>query len=239
MAWDDRACLRNVADATCPERCAACDDIVAAGALFCAPCDGDVHRLDAPECEVCGAPRPAVDRCRPCRTAPSPIRAARAFAAYHHPKGKSPVARAIAVFKYGGGQRLGRRLAAALVARVPHVDVALVVPVPLHRRRLRQRGFNQSAVLARHLGRHLGRPCAPTVVVRTRDTPSQTALTPIERAINVSGAFHVARPGAVLGRAVLVVDDVWTSGATVRAVATALRTAGAAAVDVVTIARVL
>jgi predicted amidophosphoribosyltransferase len=78
-----------------------------------------------------------------------------------------------------------------------------------------------------------------TLVVRTRDTPSQTALAPAERAANVAGAFAVGDSALIRGRTVLVVDDVWTSGATARTIATVLHEAGAAAVDVLTIARVL
>jgi ComF family protein len=126
-----------------------------------------------------------------------------------------------------------------MLPRVPDPDVSLVVPVPLHARRLRCRGFNQSAVLARHLGRSLGRPVALTLVVRTRDTPSQIALNPLTRATNVEDAFAVRRPALVRDRTVLLVDDVWTSGATARAVAAALRAAGAEAVDILTVARVL
>jgi len=94
-------------------------------------------------------------------------------------------------------------------------------------------------VLARCLGRLLGRPVDSAALVRTRDTPSQTALRVVERARNVAGAFGVVRPPVVAGRVVLLVDDVWTSGATVRAAAAALRDAGARAVDVLTLARVV
>ena len=134
---------------------------------------------------------------------------------------------------------MGRRLAQALLARVPDPDIDLVVPVPLHIHRLRTRGFNQSAVLARHVARHLGCAVALTTLVRTRDTPSQTSFGPLERALNVAAAFAVRDPTRVRARTVLVVDDVWTSGATATAVARTLRASGAAAVDVVTIARVL
>jgi ComF family protein len=149
------------------------------------------------------------------------------------------VARAIAAFKYEGAQRLGPRLAAALHARVPHPGIDLLVPVPLHPRRLRRRGYNQSAVLARHLARLLDRPLAATAVARVRDTPSQTALDLDARTRNLVDAFAVRRPADVRGRSILVVDDVWTSGATARTLAAVLRAAGVASVDVVTVARVL
>jgi len=115
----------------------------------------------------------------------------------------------------------------------------MVVPVPLHPRRLRQRGFNQSAVLARHLARAMTAEVALNAVARIRDTPSQVGLRSKERDANVALAFAVSHATRVRGRTILVVDDVWTSGATARAVALALRNAGAEAVDVLTIARVL
>ena len=231
--------LRIVADLLCPERCAACPALVPPTCLFCAACAARVRALGPPECGPCGYPLPADGHCPECHGRPTPIRTARAFAAYHHPDGASPVAAAIARCKYGGARRLGRRFAAVITARVPCADVDLVVAVPLHPRRLRRRGFNQSAVVARHVARRLGCATAPTLVVRIRDTPSQTALSSRERAANVSGAFAVRDPTAVRGQTILLVDDVWTSGATARAVAATLRDAGAAAVDVLTIARVL
>lgn len=231
--------LRIVADLLCPERCAACPALVPPERLFCAACRTRVRELGPPECGPCGCPLPPSGRCRECNGAPGAIRTARAWAAYHHPAGASPVAQAIARFKYGGARRLARRFAAVIVPRVADAALDLVIPVPLHPRRLRTRGFNQSAILARQVARRLGCPTMPLLVVRIRDTPSQTALAPRERAANVAGAFALRDPAAVRDRTVLVVDDVWTSGATTRAVATALRAAGATAVDVLTIARVL
>jgi ComF family protein len=169
-----------------------------------------------------------------------PIRRARAWAAYDGVAGPSPAARAIAHLKYHGARRLGRRFASVLTERVCADDVTLVVPVPLHPRRLRARGFNQSAVVARHLARLLGRPAALAAVVRIRDTPTQVGSVSVAtRGANVAGAFVVPRPAAVRGGCILLVDDVWTSGATARAVARSLREAGATAVDVITIARVV
>jgi ComF family protein len=238
MAPFERPIVDAAADLICPERCAACATLVDPRALFCVACAAMVHRLGPPECAACGAPLPVARRCASCTDPDFPIRAARAWAAYHRATA-SPVATTIAHFKYGGAHRLGRRLATVLLSRVPDPTVALVVPVPLYGRRLRERGFNQSAVLARHLARRLGCRVALSTVVRTRDTPSQVGLGVAERARNVAAAFAVPLASRIQGRTVLVVDDVWTSGATACAVAHALRAAGAAAVDVLTIARVL
>lgn len=226
-----------VADLVCPERCASCEGIVRADVLFCRACASRIQRLGPPECTHCGTP--GVDPCGRCMAAPSSIRSARAWASYRSDAVESPVAGAIARFKYGGVSRLGRRVAAAMSSRVFDATVELVIPVPLHARRLRERGYNQSAILARELAHRLEARLGLTMVMRARPTPSQVGLSTAARAANVTHAFLVARPDLVKGRTVLLVDDVWTSGATARAVAATLRAAGAESVDVLTFARVV
>jgi len=238
MVLSDLSIFTIAADLICPEHCAGCDAFVDQRALFCATCRASVRTLGPPECARCGDPLPPAGRCA-CLLAASPIRMARAFAAYDRAAATNPVARAIARYKYAGARRLGRRLAAALLPRIPDPAVDVVVPVPLHPRRLRGRGYNQSAVLARLVGRFLGCRVELRAVTRVRHTPTQVGLGTEERARNVADAFAVRDATAVADRTVLVVDDVWTSGATARAVATTLRAAGAVAVDVATIARVL
>ena len=110
-----------------------------------------------------------------------------------------------------------------------------MVPVPLHRRRLRRRGFNQAALVARVVARESGLPLALARLVRVRDTPSQGGLSPAGRMANVAGAFEAR---SVDGKRVVLVDDVWTTGATARACARALGVAGALSVRAFTIARV-
>jgi ComF family protein len=233
--------VRALADLLCPERCASCATTVRAETLFCHACRAAVNVLGPPECACCGAPcRDAGPRCGTCeaRAITSPVRTARAWAAYESTGERRPVAETLAAFKYGGAHRLARRLAAAMAARVTDLSVEVVAPIPLHPRRLRSRGYNQSVLLARHLARIVARPLAVDLLRRTRDTPSQTALSAAARARNVAGAFAVARPACVRDAAILLVDDVWTSGATALAAAAVLRDAGARAVDVVTFARV-
>jgi ComF family protein len=114
----------------------------------------------------------------------------------------------------------------------------VLVPVPLHPRRRRERGFNQSVLLARALARPLGIRVAEDALARREDTPPQTGLTAAQRRANVARAFVVRRRPAVAGRIVVLVDDVFTTGATARACARALAAAGAAEVRLVTAARV-
>jgi len=136
-------------DVLCPERCAACAAVVASDTLFCHACRATVNVLGPPECEACGCPLPRGDTCRRCATDDgSPIRRARAVVRYETGAVGHPIARAIHAFKYAGSWRLASRIAAAMVARVTTLEEALVVPVPLHRTRLRARGYNQSAMLA-------------------------------------------------------------------------------------------
>ncbi|HEY2386863.1 MAG TPA: ComF family protein [Candidatus Binatia bacterium] len=212
-----RRLSRRALDILAPERCAACETMVAATTLFCHACRAAVNVLGTAE-----------------------LAGARAFAEYDAHRRPRPVADALHAFKYRGAWRLAPRLATAMVACADAGDATpLVVPVPLHPARLRSRGFNQSALLAAHLARVRRWPAAPALLVRTRDTLTQTALDLAARRANVAGAFALRRPGSARGRHILLVDDVWTSGATTSAIGRVLRDDGAAAVDVLTFARVL
>jgi ComF family protein len=195
-----------------PPRCAACDEPVGPGAAFCAACASTVER--------------------------SPDEEAGAVAAFLY---GGAVSVAVTRMKYASRPDLARPLGdllwRALAPRAPSLRDALVVPVPLHATRLAERGFNQSALLARRLARHLGAPFAPLALARRRDTPRQATLDRDARLSNVRDAFAVRQPRRVRGRTVLLVDDVRTTGATLGACATALRGAGAVEVATVVVAR--
>ena len=145
---------------------------------------------------------------------------------------------AIHVFKFEGDPGLGLPLGklAARAARTLPADADLVVPVPLHFSRLLERGFNQSAVLARQVALELGKPLLLDALSRTRLSAEQSGSSRTDRRANVRGAF-VARKSRVAGRAVILVDDVLTTGATVHAAALALENAGARTVYVLALAR--
>jgi len=191
-------------------------------------------------CDRCGCPIEAGDlppgwRCGDCLKVDSAFAQARALGPY-----RGTLAEAVRLLKYGDRPGLAR----ALVGRIdlgsapPDLwDVDIVLPVPLHGRRLRLRGYNQSAHLALALARRLGRPAPEGVLERTRPTRPQVGLKRPERAANVRGAFRVALGGLVAGRRVLLVDDVITTGATITACAKALRAAKAARVTVWAAAR--
>jgi ComF family protein len=145
--------------------------------------------------------------------------------------------------KYRGRRRVAGRLALELLAspdaRRLLAPGAVLVPVPLHPRRRRERGFNQSELISAALARGAGLESAAGALVRRRDTAAQTGLSAAARRANVRGAFAVRRRARVAGRAVVLVDDVLTTGATAHACARALREAGAAEVRVLTVARVV
>jgi ComF family protein len=156
-----------------------------------------------------------------------------AFAAYEY---RFPVDRLVQRFKYSGDLAIGHWLAVELAGRVaaeprPHV----LVPMPLTNARLRERGFNQAAQMARVLSARLGVPAALRMIERVRDAPSQSGLTRRARRANLRGAFHC--PAPLRGRHVVLVDDVITTGASADAACAVLKRAGAARVDVWALAR--
>jgi ComF family protein len=150
---------------------------------------------------------------------------------------------AVHELKYRSRRRVAGRLSEAMLA-VPRVRQVLagataLVPVPLHPRRKRTRGFNQSELLAQELGGRTGIRTAALALVRRKDTPPQTGLTAAARRANVQGAFAVRHVSQVAGRTVVLVDDVLTTGATASACARALLAAGAREVRLLTVARVV
>jgi ComF family protein len=198
-----------VGELVAPTRCVACEARVAPRVLFCTACGVSVL--------------PASD-------------ADRAHHAVFEYGGA--VATAIVRFKYAGRSDLAARfsgiLAAAAALVAPEVD--LVVPVPLHPRRLVERGFDQAALLGAPIARRLGIEHAPRALLRTRATPPQASLDRAARASNVARAFRCSAPRNVAGRRVLLVDDVRTTGATLSACAEALSAAGVAEVRTLVLA---
>ena len=217
---------------------------------FCAGCWADLPLLPEPGCPVCGQSFPGLGpglACDACGRRPPPFGFVRAVAAY-----RDGMRAAIHALKYGGRRAVARPLARLLTeagerrlprpggarAASPRDLVDAVVPVPLHRTRLAERGFNQAELLAAPCAREWGLPLLTRTLIRTRPTQPQTELDSAARRANVAGAFAVARPHEVAGRRLLVVDDVLTTGATAAAATRALREGGAAAVGVLVLARV-
>ena len=182
--------------------------------------------------------------CRACRLAPPPFVHAVAYGPY-----QGRMKDAIHALKYDrlhpAAHGLGRMLAESIAQLAAEARAELlVVPVPLHRTKLGQRGFNQARSLATHALRFLSKThsqwrltMASSTLMRLRATESQAGLTPHMRRVNLRGAFSVSDPSAVKRKHVLVIDDIFTTGATARAAAQALLKAGAASVWVATLAR--
>ncbi len=213
-----------------PPRCRLCRAPAPADWALCAPCASELPWLPS-ACPVCAEPRGGATAgpCARCLTRPPPFHAARVALRY-----TAPVDRLILEFKHGGRLATGRLLAALLVHHLEETGAPApdrVVPVPLHPQRLRQRGFNQAAELAALLPY----PAGPRIARRVRATPSQEGLTRAERRRNLRGAFTI--DGSLDGQHVAVLDDVLTTGQTAAALATALRAAGAARVEVWALAR--
>lgn len=212
--------------------------------VVCRPCWQRIARLDGILCDLCGysfASRnlPAEEvLCAACRRGDFHFDFARSYGRL-----EDPLQSIIHQFKYGSHPSLARPLARLIHAlwvqsfqdRAPD----MIVPVPLHKARQRERGFNQAWLLARHLSRWTQVPLMDRVLVRFRSTAVQAGLSRGQRRRNIRGAFKVPDRAAVRKRAVLLVDDVFTTGATLNECARMLRKQGAHRVDVVTVARVV
>ena len=222
-----------------PPRCPACDRWTERVAL-CAACAAAIAPARSPLCLTCGESFPGAGpdhRCSRCFEHPPHYERARACALYRNDK-RSPLIDALHRFKYGRDVTLAPVLGAFLAERCPlRIDHDLLVPVPLDLQRLRWRGFNQAAMLARELGTRRDRSVHPMALRRCRHTPPQVGLGVEERRRNVAGAFALRDPAAVRGRTILLIDDVMTTGATVEECAKTLRRGGARRVDVAVLAR--
>lgn len=214
-----------------PPQCVGCR---AFGFFICPSCLNSLPRIQPPICPLCGKPQAQAALCPGCwgwRPALDGIRSPFSF--------EGVVRQAVHSLKYRNlravAQPLGVLMAQYLGSNALPADV--LVPVPLHEKRLRERGYNQSALLARHISEAGGLPLEEASLVRRKDTPPQARTTSVEqRRENVAAAFAAGRR-AFRGRRVLLIDDVCTSGATLDACAAGLKRAGAAAVWGLTLAR--
>jgi ComF family protein len=224
-----RALGRALLDLLYPPECSGCRRL---GELFCAQCRQQVRPYPLLCCPSCGKPAPGRKVCAECAASPSPLQAILPATVFAH-----PIRPAIHDFKYEGARDLAQPLADWLVAawRLHHLSADLIVPVPLHAQRERERGYNQSALLAKWLSAAVGVPVAPAELVRAVRTRPQVGLTQEQRRANIAGAFRCA--GHVTDIRIVLVDDVCTTGSTLEACAQELKAAGAAAVWGLTVAR--
>ncbi len=229
-------------DLLLPPICPACRTASGSATALCAACWASVRFLAPPLCPVLGTPfahdmGPGMVSAA-ALAEPPPFKRARSAAVY-----EDTARLLVQALKYRDRHEVAGFMATAMMRAGTELlaDCELIVPVPLHLRRLWLRRFNQAALLAERIGRRSGIAVQPMALKRIRRTRQQVGLSGREREINVRGAFRVPMRNKPLiaGRRILLVDDVYTSGATARAATRALRRGGAGAVDVLTFARVV
>lgn len=229
-----------------PPRCVACAGSASDGygQVLCSRCSQRVQLVRSPCCPNCGRPYPLETEdhlCWACQEAKPAFERARAWASYSNQEEENPLRDAISLFKYQRRVSLAKPFATFMteVSKANRLECDLILPVPLHPDRLRWRGFNQSLLLARHIGKALQIGVDAFSLVRERNTQPQVELSAIERQRNVREAFRLTRRSGIVDRRVLLVDDVYTSGATVRECAMVLKEGGAKEIHVLTLARAM
>ncbi len=228
--------FRSVLDFALPPRCSGCGTIVDDTDSFCAECWSKLDFLQG-GCSRCGLPLEAtdIDTCGRCLAKPPRLDRIRAAVAY------DDISRSVALrLKYGRKVALARTMSRYMLPLVAEPSPrALLVPVPLHRSRLWNRGFNQSAIIARELSRRTGLPLAADALRRVRPTPPLKGMNMNQRRRTVAGAFRANEDADLANREIVLIDDVLTTGSTANACARALKRAGAARVDLISWARVI
>jgi ComF family protein len=232
-----RLIAKTMIDFALPPRCPGCAEVIEEVGAFCPSCWGRMEWLGNSGCTTCGLPLAATeaDQCGRCLAEPPGLDRMRAAVAYDE------LPRSIALrLKYGRKVALARTMARYMAPlRGEGANNALILPVPLHRRRLWSRGFNQSGLVAQELARAWGNDFDARLLRRTRPTQPLKGMSHNQRKKAVAGAFAVADKERVSGRDVILIDDVLTSGSTAEACAKALRKAGAGRVELICWARVV
>lgn len=237
-----RMVLRGAIDQVYPPICLVCNRPVVESEGLCASCWRGLHPITEPMCPVLGLPFEVSlgpeARSAEAIASPPPFDRARAAFVYN-----DMARRLVSKLKYGDRPELAKFCATAMVRACAEIisGDAVLLPVPLHPVRQWQRRYNQSAELCRALSRVTGLKMLPQLANRKRRTRQQVGLSAEQRARNVAGAFKVASDGLALtgGQRVIIVDDVVTTGATVKALARALKRSGVDQIDVISFARVV
>ncbi len=240
--------IKQLAQIIYPPRCVICGNFLwkapfiagEAQHSICTDCISSFSAIEAPFCNICGMPFDSHQlenhTCEDClKTKPF---FQTAYAPYRY---EGPVVEAVHRLKYGQktfvADSVGPLLAEFVKTRFQNRGPFLIIPVPLHLKRLRERGFNQSLLMARHIAKKLNGELDFFSLIRTKYTISQTTLSKKQRRKNVHSAFHLKTPKAVLKKNILLVDDVATTGNTLNECARVLTSGGAEAVFCVTLAK--
>ncbi|NQU03999.1 MAG: ComF family protein [Syntrophaceae bacterium] len=242
MICKTKKIVSGLVDILFPRRCMVCG--LSIGKIepppFCPECVSLINFIRAPLCISCGMPFADTygtnHLCGDCISSRPPFAVARALGMY-----EKTLLDAIHLFKYNGkiamGEILGEMMAQYDYDSLDIRDYSLLMPVPLHTLRLKKRGFNQALILARHIAHKFSLPLDFTTLKRSVDTKPQVNLGRSERVKNIKGAFEVAHEEKIRGKKILLVDDVYTTGSTVRECARVLIEKGAKEVSVFTLAR--
>ena len=237
--------IRHVVRFFLPADCAACGTPLTSDPvpLFCTTCWNSIIPLRLARCSQCDRPLPSpvaltyspTHRCHHCLVRPPAYE--KAWTLYPY---LPPLQDAICLFKYRGKVSMAKPLGRLMIEGLPaSLNADLVIPVPLHPTRLREREFNQSLLLADQVAAHIHLPLSFTNLVRTAQSEPQSTLSRKERMRNLRRAFAVRHPELVAQKRILLIDDVFTTGTTVNECAKVLRKAGAEAVLVLTVARTI
>jgi ComF family protein len=236
--------LTGITDLIFPPLCITCGAVLEEHAPlpFCTSCEAGIHFIRSPRCPRCGIPFPTAEGddhlCGECLITERPYAVARAVGLY-----EKTLLTAIHLFKYRGrigiGEVLGRIMADFAGREWDMTVFSLIIPVPLHRKRLRERGFNQAVILAHEMAKRFSVPLDFMTLRRELFTAPQVGLGREERSANVRKAFAVRKPEKIAGRKILLVDDVTTTGSTLTECASVLMQAKAEAVAILTLARAL
>jgi len=234
--------MTGIADVIFPPRCITCGEILHDhGTLpFCLQCTAGIRYIRSPLCPRCGIPFTTPEKedrlCGECLVTQRPFALARAVGLY-----EDTLLEAIHLFKYRGRIGIGNVLGSIMADFAGGIwDMKVfsaIMPVPLHRKRLRERGFNQAVILARKIAKRFDLPLDFVTIRREVLTKPQVGLGHEERSVNVRGAFTVRKPERTAGKRILLVDDVYTTGSTLAECARTLLDTGADSVAVLTLAR--
>lgn len=222
-----------------PAKCRVCETFLEVTSVpyICADCWHDVQFLEPPWCDICGTPD-VTGLCDECATNPPRYGKLRSIAFY-----QTTLQDAIHLFKFQKKQVFAPHLIHLIKTHIPIdcciADYDFILPVPIHKKRLRERGFNQATLLAKGIAQTEGVPVLTNTLVRHRHTVAQSSLGMEARQNNIIGAFEILNPEVIRDKRILIVDDVFTTGATVREAVNELWKADPVEVDVLTLARTL
>ncbi len=222
-----------------PAQCRVCEKQLGLESVpyMCETCWHDIPLIEPPWCEMCGIPN-TEDVCNECATTPPPYGKLRTIAFY-----ESALQQAVHLFKFEKRTSLAKPLAQLTIEHFPDdCDIAeydFILPIPIHKKRLRERGFNQATLIANEIAKTTGIQVVTDALVRYRNTSPQSSLDREARQTNIVGAFELQKKEVVRNKRILVLDDVYTTGATVREAVKVLWDADPAEIDVLTLARAL